>query len=383
MWSPTGCGSHYSGPATSTYRLIKRVVDNNRVKVTLVHGSGLQDPNDGYFSNVVKLPQVDVGGSSIVSYLRQMRFLLASRSWIRRNYQDFDVMFTPASNILTLVPSMSAVRLGIPVVGRVAAAGTELYDNGKGRAMMRWSSRRASLISKLSRIVAISRQIEERLHLLGVPAEKIVYFPNSVDCLRFRPADRDEKAGARRRFGIPADARIVIVSVGAVTRRKGQHLLVQALSRLPTDVHLLLVGPVREAEYGSLLSSSSNANGVADRVHRCGHIEDIQEAYFASDVFVLPSTDEGMPNAMVEAMSAGLACVGTRISGISELLDEGRGVIVERDSSAIAESISEYLDDPQLMKRHADSGRIYITANQNSETAAKKFYDLLLEVSDR
>nr|WP_287364186.1 glycosyltransferase family 4 protein [Mesorhizobium sp.] len=365
----------------STYRLIKAIA-NNKVEMTLVHGSSVQDPNVGYFNNIFQMPPVDRVEDRI-SYVRQIKFLLASRKWIRRNYQDFDVIFTPASNILTLVPCIGAIRMGIPVVGRVAAAGAELYDNGKVRRTMRWSSRRASLMSRLSRIVAISRQIEERLKLLGVPAEKIVYFPNSVDCQRFRPPIRDEKAKARLRFGIPTDARIVIVTVGAVTRRKGQHLLVQALSRLPADVHLLVVGPVREAEYGSFLSSAIDANGVADRVHRCGHIEDVQEAYFASDIFVLPSTDEGMPNAMVEAMSAGLASIGTQISGISELLSDGRGVIVERDAGAIADAIDRYLGDSSLMKRHADSGRMYITEHQNSEAAARKFYDILFEASKK
>ncbi|WP_353000918.1 glycosyltransferase family 4 protein [Mesorhizobium sp. M1295] len=367
----------------STYRLIREVVKNAEVEITLAHGSSVQDQDDGHFRRIIKMPRVDIVGNRILSYARQVRFLVASYSWMRKNYREFDVMFTPASNILTLLPSMHAMLMGIPVVGRVAAAGTELYDNGKGRTMMRLSSRRASLISRLSSVLAISREIQERLYLLGVPPEKVIYFPNSVDCLRFRPADPTEKSNARRRFGIPADARIVVLLVGAVTRRKGQHLLVQALSDLPANVHLLLVGPAREAEYSSLLASSINANGLAGRVHRCGHIEDVQEAYYASDIFALPSTDEGMPNALVEAMSAGLACIGTQISGISELLDEERGIIVKRDAGAIAEAIGRYLEAPSLMKWHADSGRMYVTTHQNSKIAAGKFYDLLLEASTK
>jgi glycosyltransferase involved in cell wall biosynthesis len=88
---------------------------------------------------------------------------------------------------------------------------------------------------------------------------------------------------------------------------------------------------------------------LAGRVVVRGYQHDVRPYLAAMDIFVLPSRSEGMPNALMEAMSMGCACVTTRVGGTGELLDDGRaGVVVDYgDREALAARIVELVDDQE------------------------------------
>lgn len=75
----------------------------------------------------------------------------------------------------------------------------------------------------------------------------------------------------------------------------------------------------------------------------------VREVLDSSDIFVLPSRQEGLPRAMIEAMARGIPCIGTRVGGIPELLDENSIVDVD-DVLSLANKICEYIDNPTLME---------------------------------
>jgi glycosyltransferase involved in cell wall biosynthesis len=382
LWSPGGSGLHYHGPAIQTYRLFRAVKNRHDVSLTLVHATHEQEPCAALFDRVVRLPEVNGKGGMLAKYWRQARFIRAGQTWLRDNASDFDVLYTPASNVLTLVPALMGQRLGLPGTCQIAAAQTELFDATPLRSLLGVTRNRALHLKQMAKILSLSKFISERLIELGVLANNIVQMPNSADCQRFRPAKEDEKCAARRRFGIPDTARVVIVCVGALTARKGQHLLVEALKHLPVSTHLLLAGPHREPEYISELQRLIKELDVRERVHDVGHITDVEHAYFASDIFALPSTDEGMPGALVEAMACGLACLGTPISGITDLLDGGdRGRLVERTHQSIVRTLFDYCEHPNLRAKVGAAARTFIVVNQSSEAVADKTFALLRNVA--
>lgn len=381
LWSPIGAGNHYHGPAVSIFRLFQAVAARQPVRIELVHATPEQRP-DPMFSKIVALPFVGAGTNSLHNAAARLRYLRGADEWLRANARRYDVMLIPACNALTLPPALTARRLGLPVVGRIAAADSELRKVTGVRRLLRWTQMRASMIGKLDRTVAISREIEDRLVALGVAQGKITYLPNSADCNRFHPPTDLEKQEARRRFAIPDSAATVVVCVGAISQRKAQHLIARAIGELPSDFHLLLVGPVRKRETFAEVEAVRTGKG-ADRISWCDHIEDVEQAYFASDVFVLPSSNEGMPNALVEAMSCGLAAIGTRISGITDLIGEDeRGLIIERSAGSIVAALSRYRTEPQLARRHGAAARAFVVANQSRTTTADKMYELLAQVAD-
>jgi glycosyltransferase involved in cell wall biosynthesis len=138
--------------------------------------------------------------------------------------------------------------------------------------------------------------------------------PNGVDVDVFRPGE-----------GLPSEGPLRVLCVGRLIERKGQHYLIQAVKRLAdddVDLMLELVGT------GDALQSNrrlATALGIVERVQFVGYIprEQMPARYAAAHVFVLPSYNEGMSVATLEAMAAGLPVVVTRTGGTVELVEEG------------------------------------------------------------
>jgi glycosyltransferase involved in cell wall biosynthesis len=99
--------------------------------------------------------------------------------------------------------------------------------------------------------------------------------------------------------------------------------------------------------------------GVAKLLHLPGHRTDARMLLDAADAFVLPSRQEGMPLAALEAMDAGLPVVATDVIGTAEVVVQGRtGTLVPpQDPSALAEALAELLADPDLRQRYAQAGQ--------------------------
>lgn len=193
---------------------------------------------------------------------------------------------------------------------------------------------------KASGLLAVSRALRDDMVALGMDDGKIRVHYTGVDLDRFTPAaDRD---AAKATFGLAGP---VVISVGALIKRKGQALLIQALSELPGVVLLLAgAGPERDS-----LERLAKAMGVADRVRFLDSVphEAIPALLAMADVMALPSASEGLANAWVEALACGTPLVISDAGGAREVIDRPEtGRIVSREPHAIAEAIKAILADP-------------------------------------
>ena len=114
------------------------------------------------------------------------------------------------------------------------------------------------------------------------------------------------------------------------------------------------------------------------------HIEfmtDIERAYHASHVFILPSNGEGMPNAMLEGMASGLPPIGTEISGIEDLIGHDCGQFIKRDGKEIAAAVLRYYRDHATLSRHRLRARRIIEEDFSASTAASRLLDLIASFS--
>src|SRR5204863_9032231 len=153
------------------------------------------------------------------------------------------------------------------------------------------------------------------------------HIPNGVDADLFHPASGDERARARQSLGLSRDA-LVFGYLGRLHVEKGVELLLQAwlASRLPAGGATLCLagdGP-QENELRSLVAQ----RGGGGSVRFLGRVEPSSYLH-ALDAFALTSPYDGLPNALLEAMASGLACLGTRTGGIVDLLGSGEsGLLV-------------------------------------------------------
>jgi len=177
-------------------------------------------------------------------------------------------------------------------------------------------------------------------------ADRFAVIPSGIDIDHFKQARKAGKVMPEW-FGCPPDA-TVIGSVGWLTDIKGHRFLVDAVAQLKQEypqLHLVILGS--GDQHDALLYQAGNA-GISQSVHLVGHREDVERALAGMDGFVLPSLNEGMGRALIEAMAAGLPVIASRVGGIPALIeDEKNGLLVPAgDSLALAVALRRILSDP-------------------------------------
>lgn len=178
---------------------------------------------------------------------------------------------------------------------------------------------RIRLTSKADYYIAISKQIESDLQAVGINQEQIVKIPNGVNTKTYTKRNVNDSSNVRKRFGLDNNT-IILLYAGALNRRKGTYDLLEATRRLSKkslrDFTLVLCGPDHE----NIIETIVNNNTEYSFVKYLGKVDNMSEIYKASDVFVLPSYSEGLPNVLLEATVSGVASIGSQIGGVTDIL---------------------------------------------------------------
>lgn len=208
------------------------------------------------------------------------------------------------------------------------------------------------------RIVTVCRAFADDLVRSGVPESRISVRHNIV--APFVQPQADEVAALRSRLGIPGDCRVAL-TVGRLSKEKGHADLIDALAHLNgaggcSTIRFVIVGDGPER---SELERRARESGIADLVLFAGHQNEVGTYYGMADAFVLPSHTEGSPNALLEAMSAGLPIVSTDAGGAAELVSNGNtALVVERRApQSLSRAIGRLLEDRQLASRLSASAQ--------------------------
>jgi glycosyltransferase involved in cell wall biosynthesis len=186
------------------------------------------------------------------------------------------------------------------------------------------------------------------------------------------------------RAPLPESSELVLVSVGRLLPHKGQSLIIDAFERLfdlyPSAV-LWIVGDGQELERLKILALNSRA---ASKIYFLGQREDVPALLCKSDIFINASDREGMSNAVLEAMAAGLPSVVIDAPGVSECHIEGvTGFIVKRDIFVFVEMISRLLGNEELRSRMGSAARLRLVENYSMEANRNRYLRLFERLTDR
>ncbi len=217
---------------------------------------------------------------------------------------------------------------------------------------------------KASALVACSEGLKTRA-LKFLPSADIEVIPNGVDLELFHPAQESEKslkAGPSSgessspslsisRFKLEASA-VRLLTVGRLSATKRMPLLIETVALLRSEgckAHLTVVGggPL-ESELRRSLSDKDLRQAVT-LMGRCAN-EDMPRLYRQHDLYLSASMQEGMSNAMLEAMASGLPIVTTRCEGVDELISDNGVVVEEPTPAALADAVRKLIGDPQTRK---------------------------------
>jgi glycosyltransferase involved in cell wall biosynthesis len=196
------------------------------------------------------------------------------------------------------------------------------------------------------RVVANSRAAADRLHAEQVPLHKIAVIPNGLEGSRY--AARATRTRPRR-----------VIVVANLRQEKGHDVLIDAATsvlRVFPDARFECVGAGPERDR---LVTRTEASGVAHAVTFGGHCDDVPTKLAAADIFVLPSRSEACPNALLEAMAAGLPVVASAVGGILELVTDGRNGLLTPpgDPDALAERVIRLMSSPSLAQGLGEAAR--------------------------
>jgi starch synthase (maltosyl-transferring) len=221
--------------------------------------------------------------------------------------------------------------------------------------------------------VCVSQAVAEFSVHAGLDRHKTVVIGNGVEVAPIAMAEPLSRAT----LGLPADARILL-SLGRLDHQKGYSYLLDALPPLVRefeDLHVLLVGegPAREE-----LTTQIAENQLQKRVHLLGWRDDVPRLLKTAEVFVSSSLWEGLPNAVLEAMAAGLPIVATSVEGSSELLGDGQmgRLVPPRSPDALREALEWVLRNPAAAGQWGEVARSRVTTDWTWESICEKYAGL-------
>ena len=266
---------------------------------------------------------------------------------------------------------LAAAMVGVPcfVYGIRALSDCLDYQGDKGELLRSFHRRTAQ--RRAATVTNSSPSRDDYARWIGLPAGEITLIANGMS-----PAP-SPSPGARERLraqlGVGSDE-LLLATVGRLTSEKGHGVLLGAFARLETQHPLLIVGDGPDLP---ALQEQARSLGLSERVHFVGFQQNVDDWLAASDLFVLPSFTEGMPNAVMEAMRSELPIVATARGGTLDLIrPDVDGVLVEPTSDSLAAGLRRLLASPALRAELASSAGARVRAEFSAQAMVRRYEEL-------
>jgi glycosyltransferase involved in cell wall biosynthesis len=325
---------------------------------------------------------VDVNrpATKALAAFRTIRFFLA-------NLSSFEIVHLHGFSQKSVLLVMLSRLFGKRVVITIHTAGHD-----EPEAIRRLGGLAYRCYSGADRLVAVSDRLAENLRAAGLPGDRVVVAPNSVDTDRFAPAPPDDRAALRQQVApLPPEVPWVLF-VGFFSREKNPELLFEAWLQMRAEgveSALLFAGATRseyhevDAAIADRILARARAAGVGHLVHLAGEVRDVERYYQAADLFVMPSEREAFGMALVEAMSSELPVVATRIEGVTDRMveDHHSGVLVSPSVDALAAAMRGVLQDQARARQMAAAARRRVIERFGLAAGVGRWTDLYTNLS--
>jgi glycosyltransferase involved in cell wall biosynthesis len=305
---------------------------------------------------------------------RLARTLVRLASYIRSNQIDIIDTHSGTANQIGIAAAVLTHR---PVVA--TTYGLELF-----RPLWLWRASESAMLTATSAIVTDSDAVAAQIRQKLLRPRNIAVIPNGIE----PPEAHRSREEMRELFGIPPDPGIVVIGqVASLTPRKGQLILLDAAHRLAqTDpyVHFLICGYARGLlDYELALRSRAAELGLTARVHFVGYPGPVGDVYRTIDIQVHASTEESLPQAIIEGMALAKPAVVTAVAGIPTMVSDGKtGIVVPPgDAKALADALRGLLNDTALAERLGVAARERYSERYTDKQMALSLENLFVYVA--
>lgn len=352
VWYPRLATAGYSGPSGNFMRLF---ADGSQTLSFMLVTSAARTSSVPPRMTLHRVGSYD----GPLRWHQQLLLIASVFKWIFLNRRSFDVFYGLSAFHYSVAPAFFARLIGRKAV--VRPAGQYDYDprptTMAGRMAMQV---KLAMLRRVDGVVAINSQIRDWFIDLGLPSDRVCYAPNAVDTSRFQPAA----------VALSGEQGLTIVHIGGWTERKRLHALVQAV-RLVRErgisARILSAGPKDDPMYAETIEAAVASASMEHCFTWLGEVRNIEDVYRAGNVFCLPSSAEGMPNALLEAMACGLPAVVTHLAGTADVVRNGvEGFILPQpgDDSELAGKMADcffrYATEPGLLEGQGRAARLRV-----------------------
>lgn len=287
----------------------------------------------------------------------KLLFALSAMAYLIRHGNSADaILVAPVYYWPDLLPTFIASRLTrTPFIVRTTMAGSLDYLLGENHATGAERLKRIVLPASLWRrifasaasITTQSAPIQAHAQQLGLDNAIMVY--NGVDTERFKPVSAEKRQQLRSKLNLPVDKTIVITTSRYVAA-KNLIALPRAAAQLDSNVFFLILGATQDQQQSATIKNELTAfvqeNSLTERVALRDDVANVATYLQAADLFVLPSYfDEGMSNAVLEAMACGLPTICSDLPQLRAMFPDDLGRFFNSDDSAeLAQEIQRLID---------------------------------------
>lgn len=271
---------------------------------------------------------------------------------------NFDIIHchTPVGAMITRLAAAGARKRGTKVI--YTAHGFHFH---KGSSLVSWLAYYPveRVLAHLTDVLLTMNREDYALAQRKIHAKRVEYVPGvGIDTSRFA-GHRDDRLEKRRALGF-GEEDFLILTVAEMNKNKNQSMVLKALARLKdreefANMKYLICGM---GGYGAVLQQEAKELGIEDHVFFMGYRKDIPEIHRCCDLFAFLSYREGLPVALMEAMSSGMPTVCSGARGNTDLVENGKeGFIVENEPQAVADAILKLYHDPDLRRQFSRAAR--------------------------
>lgn len=248
------------------------------------------------------------------------------------------------------------------MMARFVAKKAPVLFTEHGRHFPDYPRRKRMLVNRLllgrrDRVVGVGQAVRQALIANeGIPARRVSVIYNGIDARAFSN-NAGERASVRQKMGVgPND--FLIVQVARLDYLKDHATAIRALARVKAKnaaTRLVLIGEGPERDK---IEAEMHRLDLAEHVRFLGLRQDVARCLSAADLFLLTSISEGIPLTVIEAMSAGLPVVATRVGGVPEVVEEGRtGMLADAgDDADLADCILRLAGDVDRRRSMGERG---------------------------
>jgi len=297
-----------------------------------------------------------------------LRCALAIRKLIRENKTDILHTFFETSD------------LWVGAIARLGGGPAQISSRRDMGILRSWKHKMAYrlLSGQFAQVQCVSEHVRRfAIESDGLAPERVVTIHNGLPASRI--GETSDRAAARRALGLES-ASHVISTIAHIRKVKGVDVYLRMAARMiqqfPEAVFLVAGENHQPGHYKELMALTASL-GLQRNVRFLGDIGDVSPVLHASDVFCLLSRNEGLSNALLEAMAAGLPCVATSVGGNPELVEPGvNGVLVaNEDYTAAAEAASFLFGRPEEARRMGENGRARVREQFSEQAMMQRLQD--------